>query len=470
MKPLKMSTITLAASAALLACSTVTLAQHAPSLAQSWDQTIPYIRDAPDGGIFVGNIHFDSWTDYALSDLFKQNNLRCLTSYDPNFMDPQGPADCSYNNTDPKNQYDPSVAYYRIPVVFHVIRADNGTTGDVSEALINSQIDILNEDFQALPGSNGENGTDIQIEFYLANIDPNGGSTNGITYSNNTSWYNDTGGYYNSLAWDTNRYLNIYTNTASGALGYVPWLPQNGNVGSNADRVVILWSTVGLNSPYGFPYNLGRTTTHELGHYLGLFHTFDGGCATACSTAGDRICDTNPEQNPHFGCNARSTCGNLDPIANYMDYSDDRCMDNFTHDQARRIRCTLENYRPAVYSVGHGFPLLLKVDPLIAGQSSRFTVQGGTTGEKVAILYGTKAGQSSFQNMAGWCATFNIDIPANQVQSRVVAQGTFNSAGAYAVFITAPPNTKGQTFLFQAAQRNTCPDEKMSDVVQQTVQ
>ena len=83
-------------------------------------------------------------------------------------------------------------------------------------------------------------------------------------------WYNDGGGYYFTLAWDTNRYLNIYTNTAGGALGYVPNLPQSGIAGDPADRVVINWLSFGRGSAGGQPYNWCRTCTHEVGHYLGL--------------------------------------------------------------------------------------------------------------------------------------------------------------------------------------------------------
>jgi Pregnancy-associated plasma protein-A len=213
-----------------------------------------------------------------------------------------------------------------------------------------SQIEIMNEDFQALAGSNGAPGNDAQIEFYLATEDPNGNPTTGITRSTNNTWFNDGGSYWNSLAWDTNRYLNIYTNSASGALGYVPDLPQGGIAGSNSDRVVILYSTFGRNAPYS-PFNLGRTVTHELGHYFGLYHTFNGGCSNSY-TSGDRIADTNPESSPTYGCpGSRSSCGQAAPIDNYMDYSDDRCMNKFTDEQNNRMRCSLLHYRPNLYSV-----------------------------------------------------------------------------------------------------------------------
>jgi hypothetical protein len=268
--------------------------------------------------------------------------LRFATAFMP-------PSDCSYNSTTIKPEYAPSVVTYTIPVVVHVIQRTSGSTGYISPAKVQTQIDILNEDFLAIAGTNGANGTDARIQFELATVDPNGAPTTGITYSQNNTWYNDGGSYWNQLAWDTNRYLNIYTNSASGALGYVPDLPQGGSiVGSSADRVVCLWNAFGRNAPIGAPYNQGRTVTHEVGHYLGLFHTFDGGCGGGnCYTSGDRICDTNAESSPTFGCpGSKVSCGNQDPKDNYMDYSDDLCMRKFTAEQVNRMRCTLENWRP----------------------------------------------------------------------------------------------------------------------------
>jgi hypothetical protein len=156
--------------------------------------------------------------------------------------------------------------------------------------------------------------------------------------------------------------LNIYTNTASNALGYVPFLPMDSGgalVGTAADRVVNLWSAFGLNSPIGPPFHLGRTVTHEVGHYFGLEHTFSGGCGTTtapgCYTSGDLICDTNGESSPHSGCNAAdSSCGSLDPVDNYMDYSDDLCMEMFTLEQTRRMRCAVENYRADLLTLVSG--------------------------------------------------------------------------------------------------------------------
>jgi len=313
-----------------------------------------------DAEIIADGMTFHSWQDLHDSGYYHQLDTRCgldpIHIEDPVLTRGNG-ADCSFTNTNPAPAYDPAVSKLRIPVVVHVIQNTSGT-GFISESRVRSQIDILNEDFLAMPGTNGGLGFDAQIEFYLATEDPQGNATNGITYSTNNSWFNDSGNYVSSLAWDTNRYLNIYTNTAGGALGYVPNLPQGGIVGSNADRVVILYSTFGRNAPFS-PYNLGRTATHEVGHYLGLDHTFAGGCASAsnCSSNGDWICDTNPESSPTWGCpGGRNTCGGPAPFDNYMDYSDDRCMDRFTHDQGFRMRCTLFNYRSQLYSEDLGEP------------------------------------------------------------------------------------------------------------------
>jgi len=303
-----------------------------------------YARDGADVRVF------SSWTEYALSDYFRDHDRRCGVVNAMGGVQPASAplfastADCSSSFTNPSAAYAPSVAHYRIPVVVHVLMSSSGQ-GAISDPLIQSQIDILNEDFGALAGTNGAPGVNVEIEFYLA----------GVTRTTNTTWYNDSGTYYSSLAWDTRNYLNIYTNTASGNLGYA-YVPNGGGVvGNTFDRVVILWSSFGRNEPIGAPYNQGRTTTHEVGHYLGLYHTFDGGCSSLsnCNANGDLICDTLPESQPNFGC-SQFTCGDPDPVTNYMDYSEDLCMNNFTPEQARRMRCTLEAWRVDLYEVGGG--------------------------------------------------------------------------------------------------------------------
>lgn len=310
---------------------------------------------APGEPVFAaGGESFASWSDYYSSSYFEENGKRCGKPKNtiPQFV---APSDCSFTNTNPSSDYD-TVDIYQIPVVVHIIEHTNGD-GQISDALVHSQIDVLNEDFRALAGTPGAPGYDVGIDFVLATTDPGGNPTTGITRSVNDTWFADNGSYWNTLAWDTSKYMNVYTNQAGGNLGYVPNLPQGGLAGSPSDRVVVLWSAFGRNSSGGPPYDQGRTLTHEVGHYLGLEHTFNGGCAAAtppnCYTSGDLVCDTNSEAASNFGCpgGGSTSCSSPDPIENYMDYSDDTCMDRFTDEQSHRIRCSLLNYRADLYSI-----------------------------------------------------------------------------------------------------------------------
>ncbi len=346
--------LNIAAVAALAGASALAPVSSAPVQADEQFGN-PSFQVISDTEIIVDGYTFGSWEELYQSGYYGFEDTRCGTPlhipHDADADGTRGSSDCTYSRTIIRPEYDPSVAKYRIPVVVHIIQRTNGT-GSMPDERVISQIEILNEDFQALAGSNGAPGNDAQIEFYLATVDPDGNPTNGITRSTNNTWYNDGGGYYNFLAWDTNRYLNIYTNSASGALGYVPDLPQGGIAGSNADRVVVLHSTFGRNAPFA-PFDLGRTTTHEVGHYLGLYHTFTGGCSGGSGyTSGDLIADTNPESSPTFGCpGSRFSCGLPAPFDNYMDYSDDACMNKFTPEQNNRMRCSLLTYRPNLYTI-----------------------------------------------------------------------------------------------------------------------
>jgi len=302
---------------------------------------------------FASTAFGQQFEEAVFDRFFDHDHVRCGTP-DPWLMPGvpgfDSPSDCTLSRTVPDAQYDPGSGVYRIPVVVHVIQRTDGR-GNIPDSRVRSQIDILNEDFRALSGTLGAPGTDTAIEFFLATEDPDGNPTTGITRSTNNTWFNDSGSYWLSLNWDPNRYMNIYTNSASGALGYVPNLPQGGIVGRPEDRVVVLHSAFGRGAPLR-PFDLGRTATHEVGHYLGLYHTFSGGCgsSTSCNTTGDLICDTNGQSSPTYGCpSSASSCGRPAPFDNYMDYSDDRCMNKFTAEQTLRMRCTLENYRNQLF-------------------------------------------------------------------------------------------------------------------------
>lgn len=321
----------------------------------------------PDGRIQSGQHVYETWADYRNSADFAPGR-KCGAPAQTFEDGPRAPGDCSMNFTNPSAVYDPSVVKYRIPVVVHVLTNTAGD-GHMSEANVRAQIDTLNEDFLALAGTPGEDGTDVQIEFFLATRDPNNNPTNGIIFHDpNNAYFLDTGpetpcDYCAALSWDTNRYLNIYTAdfTDPDLLGYVDDFPAAGIAGSVSDRVVVRYLAFG---PDGlFPNHLGRTLTHEVGHYLGLFHTFHNGfgCPSGnspqCYSQGDCICDTLPEASESFFCNVGiDTCPTrpgLDDISNYMNYSDDACLTHFTPEQVRRMRCTLESYRSNLYQIAN---------------------------------------------------------------------------------------------------------------------
>lgn len=300
------------------------------------------------------------------------------------------PSDCGYWTNSPQPEYDPTFTY-EIPVVFHVIQNTSGE-GFLSEATIQDQIDVLNEDFQAIAGSPGAPGNNSMIRFYLATTDPNGNPTNGITYTTNNTWYMDSGNYWDPLAWDTNRYLNIYTNIIPCCYGYVADFPQTGIVGTNEDRVVLWWEAVGKQPTNGWPGNMGRTATHEVGHYLGLYHTFDSGCGSSsnCYGTSDLICDTNPQKNPNYGCpSSASSCGSPDPYHNYMDYTDDVCLWEFTPEQVNRMRCVLEHWRPDVWDTPGP---MLWVSNLVAGQQVLVEITDATPNDQCYFAWSLNGG------------------------------------------------------------------------------
>ena len=261
------------------------------------------------------------------------------------------------------------VTLVRIPVVVHVIH--NGTAvgvdANISDDQVMSQIQVLNEDFRRMVGTRGENsnpvGADTNIEFYLAKEDPDCNPTTGIDRQDfssiSTTWEDPDVSNPNTevilkpmTIWDPSRYLNMWTVTFSNTtlLGYAQ--PPGGP--PETDGVVMDYQYFGSSDDPNVdlsgsaPYDLGRTTTHEVGHFLGLYHTFQGGC----SPPGDECDDTPPVEVANYGCpTGTDSCpkgagdGILDMIGNYMDYTDDSCMNVFTNDQSARMDGVLSSDR-----------------------------------------------------------------------------------------------------------------------------
>jgi PKD repeat protein len=309
-----------------------------------------------DGSVRIADMEYASWSAYFQSREFRAHGARCGTdtrALRERYL-PMAPSDCSLAQTVPLPEYAPDEALV-VPVVWHIVRSGTGV-GDLSDARIDSQMEILNEDFRAWPGAPGEGGDDARLQFVLASEDPDGLPTTGINRYQNDSFFNDTGSgeMQRALAWDPTRYLNIYTaNPVLGdetpVLGYAT-LPQT-SAGDLEDGVVLHYSVIGRNAPDARPYDQGRTATHEVGHYFGLLHPFDNGCGDPSEpyTTGDLIADTPPEDEPTFVCESSATaCDTFASIDNYMSYTPDACMTMFTPEQILRMRCSAIHYRPSL--------------------------------------------------------------------------------------------------------------------------
>lgn len=273
---------------------------------------------------------------------------------------------------------------YTIPVVFHIIHSGQavGTTYNISQAQVNSQITILNQDFRKLNTDFSTYVTqtglsslaaDCEINFCAAKVSPTGTvlaepgidriqcSTKGWTNPPHTDTYIDATIKPNSI-WDPTKYLNIwivYMN--DGTLGYAqfPTVPSastptigdmNGwGSGANTDGVVFDYRYIGNMGTATSPYNKGRTAVHEIGHWLGLWHIW-GDDGNSCSGT-DYVTDTPNQASENYTCPTTNgavrtdACTSTSPGVNYqnfMDYSDDKCMVMFTAGQKARIQACMQ--------------------------------------------------------------------------------------------------------------------------------
>ncbi|MFN6378804.1 MAG: GEVED domain-containing protein [Flavobacteriales bacterium] len=240
-------------------------------------------------------------------------------------------------------------ALVTIPVVVHVVW--NTATENISEAQILSQIAVLNADFRKLnsdaasvPAAFAGLAADANIEFCLATIDPSGNPTTGITRTQTATTAFGTNDQVKSSAtggvnaWPRDQYLNMWVcDISGGILGYA----QFPGGGASTDGVVVDYQYFGTTGTATAPFNKGRTATHEVGHWLNLFHIW-GDDGTGC-TGSDQVADTPNAGGPNYGCPSfpRVTCSNGpngDMFMNYMDYTDDACMYMFSTGQAARMQ------------------------------------------------------------------------------------------------------------------------------------
>ncbi len=226
-----------------------------------------------------------------------------------------------------------------IPVVVHVLYRTSAE--NISDAQIQSQINVINDDFRRTnsdANNNWSQAADTEIEFCMATVDPNGNPTTGITRTqtstsafgtNDAMKYSSSGG---KDAWNTSDYLNIWICTIGNSiLGYAQF--PGGSAAT--DGVVIDSKYFGTTGTAQSPFDLGRTTTHEIGHWLNLRHIWgDGNCS-----ADDYVSDTPTSDAANYGCaSGHVSCNSTDMVQNYMDYSDDACMNLFTLGQKDRMR------------------------------------------------------------------------------------------------------------------------------------
>jgi hypothetical protein len=335
-----------------------------------------------------------------------------------------------------------------VPVYIHVIQPNAGT-GVVPQSQIDAQMDVLNDAFGGVTG-----GDNSAVVFDLVNTD--------ITF--NPAWDNLEYGTPEEVAMKTAlheggaRSLNLYLVRLATLLGWATF-PDEYTGNPLMDGVVVDSRSV----PGGTfaPYNEGDTGTHEVGHWIGLFHTFQGGCGPP----GDLVEDTEPENGPHFGCPNVNSCpgGRPDPVDNFMSYSDDDCMFRFTAGQTERMHALTAQFRngapvganQSITAPGAPVPVNIQAndpdgDPLSYAVSDP-PDHGTLTGSGQALTYtpnGGYGGPDSFAVQATdtfaatGASTVNIDVQSgldlkakgNQKLNKLAVTG---GCGALACELTA---------------------------------
>lgn len=327
-----------------------------------------------------------------------------------------------------------SEAVYTIPVVVHVVYYN--TTQNISDAQIQSQIAILNQDFRRTNADASSTPTgfagisaDCEINFCLATVDPSGNPTTGITRTSTTvNGFSDNDAMKSSstggkTAWPAGSYLNLWVVNLSGSLlGYA----QFPGGPSATDGVVIDYQYFGNIGTATAPFNKGRTATHEVGHWLNLYHIWgddadgNGTCSTSSECSGsDGVSDTPNQCEMNYGCpsfprtDGCTSTGNGVMFMNYMDYTDDACMNMFT-----------------------------------AGQKSRMQAQLATGGSRASLA---SSGGCGGGTVTGYCTSQGNSVADEWIQTVAIGSFTNNSGanGGYGNFTSSTISlTKGVATSF----------------------
>lgn len=300
---------------------------------------------------------------------------------------------------------------YTIPVVVHVVWRTNAE--NISDEQILSQIKILNDDFGRsnadtlnTPAIWQKVGTKLPFRFQLAKVDPQGQPTSGIVrVKTHVSSFSTTDAAKRSTkggddAWDVSRYLNIWVcNLGSNLLGYGEF-PSG--IKSNTYGLICNYNAFGNMGAARYPYNQGRTATHEIGHCFNLFHIW-GDDNGAC-TGTDYVDDTPNQGDQNYGCNKFPKMDKCAPdsngvmFMNYMDYSDDACLNMFTKGQADRMVTTMKRFYPKLLN-----PLEIPSPQLSAsdaGIQNAYAAAAGNCQGEVSVFANIKNYGSSTLNNA----------------------------------------------------------------------
>lgn len=352
-----------------------------------------------------------------------------------------------------------SGAVRTIPVVFHVIHTYG--VENLSKATIENQLRILNENFRRLNASRVNtrpifqgDAADCEIEFKLATKDPNGNCTDGITRTYSQLTHDTRDDVKSLIRWDNTKYLNVWVvayvrsptgnpDFISGGFAYLPWSLPNTNA---VDGIVV--RADGLTS------NSSSVLTHEVGHYLGLSHTFNNSCGGSnCTTSGDRVCDTPPVTEASSGCNtSANTCSNDNPnrpdqVENYMDYSNGSCQNMFTWGQKALMDLVVggSQYRQKLVSAAN---LVATGADVVVKPSCK--PQADFTNQKELICAGKTL---TFEDLS-WGGdvtkrtwTFQGGTPATSTDANPTI--TYNAVGKYNVTLQVE-NASGQSSIIRS--------------------